>query len=135
MAEQEQTASEVHENIIETVRQAILRRINVTAIANHKYAIEEGDFFEIDLIALIDNKLCIFEIKTGKKLKKAIKQLKMHKSCMTYLQNEMNAQGLFFSEVKTFWVSWKEEKVVNTSTNREIHIAEFLENPLPFLLQ
>lgn len=54
---------------------------------------------------------------------------------MTYLQNEMSAQGLFFTEIKTFWVSWKESKVVNTTTDKEIHITEFLANPVPFLLQ
>src|SRR3989338_1000598 len=106
----EQTPEEIHENLVELVMKAIIQKTNVVAITNHRYSILEGTVYEIDLIVLIDNKLCIFEIKTGIKKKKALKQLNMHKDCMDHLQNEMSAQGIFFSEIRTFWVSQKDGK-------------------------
>lgn len=73
MMEQEPTPEETHENIIEQIENAILRQVNASTIVNHKYMVEKEVFFEMDLLALFDNKLYIFEIKTGTKEKKARK--------------------------------------------------------------
>ena len=131
----EQTPEEIHERIVETVRQAILRRLRAPIRKNYLYTPEKGVDLEIDMFVILNNIFCIFEIKTGTKEAKARKQLRMHQSCITNLQNDLSSEGLFFSTVRTFLVSWKEDKVVNTITNKEIHVTEFLENQIPFLLQ
>ena len=130
-----ETPEEVHDDIIETIKEAIRKQVRITFRKNYVYNLDRDVAFEIDLIVLLNQHLYIFEIKTGIRERKARKQLQIHKSGLKLLQNKLSAKGLFFSEIKTFWVSWKEEKVVNTITNKETHLAEFLNNPLPFLLK
>lgn len=128
-------AEEAHEEISNTIRNAILKKVSTVALRNYTYDPDRGVDLEVDLLVLLNYQLCLFEIKTGSKERKARKQLQMHKTCMINLQNKLSAKGLLFTEVKTFWVSWNKEKVVNTITNKEVHIADFLENPIPFLLE
>jgi len=124
-----------HEQLVEQVKIAIQRNTQARLIKNFRYALEEAEF-EIDLLVLIEFTLCIIEAKVGVKERKARKQLAAHKSCILFQQPILQQkQNLMFSKVKTFWISLKERKVVETETNEEMEFYSFLENPIVFLMK
>lgn len=113
---------------------------NIEGIEEYSYELNIGGHtnkFYIDLLIQVNYMVCIFELKSGSKIRKAKKQLKFHKD--TLLRNRL----LFsiskklepFSEVKTFYVSEKNNFIVNLENEEEcVFNPTFLQNPIKFLL-
>lgn len=128
---------EKHEKIIKEIEEAILKVTKAKTTINFDYKVSNKDtILSVDLIVLIDFKIILFEIKSGIKERKARKQLLFHKKAFINSQNKgFPIRNVFFSEIKTFWVSYQNRKVVNTETNKAIEYTGFINNPLTFLLK
>ncbi len=128
---------EEHDKIIEEIISSFKQKTKITAEKNFTYRIKgKPQEYQVDLLILIGFKLFIFEIKTGKKERKAKKQLDFHKK---YIEN--NQQKIFtiynlaFSEVNTLRVSKKEDKIINMNLKEETTFTSFLNDPLSFLIK
>ncbi len=112
-----------HDEIINQIEEAILKNTKAETRANFNYTMEKrSDVFSIDLVVLINFKLFLFEIKSGNKETKARKQLNFHKKAFINSQKQGYPlkRNLLFSEVIILWVSYENQKIINTETNKEI---------------
>ena len=126
-----------HEEIIKEIKEAILKYTKTLVLNNFGYSIEERkEIYSIDILVLIGFKLFLFEVKTGTKEKKARKQLEFHKNSFMKSQKiSLPIKNIFFTEIKTFWVAYEKDKIINIETNEETTYINFINDPLSFLLK
>lgn len=130
---------EEHEKLIDELQKAIQSKLpKAVVLRSFKYKLtrKQKDPYVIDLAVLIDFNLLLFETKTGVKERKALKQLTFHKEALLSIRDLLAiSENLIFSEIKLFWITAKEGRIVNVDSNKEDYYLEFLQNPLPFILE
>ena len=80
--------------------------------------------------------LFVFEAKTGSQEQKARKQLLGLKKVLLEFRNRLSAfYSLEYAEVKLYWVSDEQNRIVNVETGDETAYSEFLTDPFDFILR
>ncbi len=113
---------------------------NIEGIEEYSYELNIDGYtnkFYVDLLIQLNHIVCIFELKSGSKIRKAKKQLKFHKD--TLLRNRylfsISKKLEPFSEVKIFYVPERDNIIINLENGEEcVFNPTFLQNPVKFLL-